>query len=190
MPASSLLIAPAALPRLRQHTVATASAAACPDVEVIFARGRQEAAGAGQIGNAFVSALRQQDRQERLALRGELPRRHRDRHRRQRHEPARPEHHRQLPGHPDWSSAATRWAPRSPMWCWPCRCRCSRSRSRCRRTPSNTSPRSPCSATESSGSGRSRASTRSTSERTIELCHGDDPICNPTDPDNWEVVLA
>lgn len=23
-------------------------------------------------------------------------------------------------------------------------------------------------------------------ERTIELCHGDDPICNPTDPDNWE----
>lgn len=23
-------------------------------------------------------------------------------------------------------------------------------------------------------------------ERTIELCHGDDPICNPTDPENWE----
>ena len=23
-------------------------------------------------------------------------------------------------------------------------------------------------------------------DRTIELCHGDDPICNPTEPDNWE----
>ena len=23
-------------------------------------------------------------------------------------------------------------------------------------------------------------------DRTIELCHGDDPICNPTDPDNWQ----
>jgi cutinase len=35
------------------------ASAACPDVEVIFARGRVEPAGAGQIGNAFVSALRQ-----------------------------------------------------------------------------------------------------------------------------------
>ena len=23
-------------------------------------------------------------------------------------------------------------------------------------------------------------------DRTIELCHGDDPICNPTDPENWQ----
>jgi cutinase len=23
-------------------------------------------------------------------------------------------------------------------------------------------------------------------DRTIELCHGDDPICNPTDPNNWQ----
>lgn len=37
--------------------IATASAA-CPDAEVVFARGRQEPAGAGVIGNAFVSALR------------------------------------------------------------------------------------------------------------------------------------
>ena len=37
--------------------VPTASAA-CPAVEVVFARGRLEPAGAGQIGNAFVSDLR------------------------------------------------------------------------------------------------------------------------------------
>ena len=35
-----------------------ASAAPCPQVEVIFARGRAEPPGAGQIGNAFVDALR------------------------------------------------------------------------------------------------------------------------------------
>jgi cutinase len=35
-----------------------ASAAPCPQVEVIFARGRTEPPGAGQIGNAFVDALR------------------------------------------------------------------------------------------------------------------------------------
>lgn len=35
-----------------------AASAACPAVEVIFARGRLEPAGPGQIGNAFVSALR------------------------------------------------------------------------------------------------------------------------------------
>ncbi len=37
--------------------IPTASAA-CPDVEVVFARGRQESPGAGVLGNAFVSALR------------------------------------------------------------------------------------------------------------------------------------
>ncbi len=23
-------------------------------------------------------------------------------------------------------------------------------------------------------------------DKIIELCHGDDPICNPTDPNNWQ----
>jgi cutinase len=53
--AAALVVGPA----LTTHGVPSASAAACPDVEVIFARGRMEPAGAGQIGNAFVSALRQ-----------------------------------------------------------------------------------------------------------------------------------
>ncbi len=34
------------------------SATPCPQVEVIFARGRSEPPGAGQVGNAFVDALR------------------------------------------------------------------------------------------------------------------------------------
>lgn len=52
--AGVLLVAPAVATR----GVATASAAACPAVEVIFARGRLEPPGPGQIGNAFVGALR------------------------------------------------------------------------------------------------------------------------------------
>ncbi|CAN5783088.1 cutinase family protein [soil metagenome] len=35
-----------------------AGAASCPDVEVVFARGREEPAGTGIVGTAFVNALR------------------------------------------------------------------------------------------------------------------------------------
>lgn len=38
--------------------LAVASAAPCPEVEVVFARGRTEPAGVGTLGNAFVNALR------------------------------------------------------------------------------------------------------------------------------------
>jgi cutinase len=50
------VLAPAVAP-ISSTLIPTASAA-CPDVEVVFARGRQESPGAGIIGNAFVSALR------------------------------------------------------------------------------------------------------------------------------------
>jgi cutinase len=48
-----LALAPAIVPAM----MPTASAA-CHDVEVVFARGRQESPGPGILGNAFVSALR------------------------------------------------------------------------------------------------------------------------------------
>ena len=51
--ATALLVTPA----VTAIGIPTASAA-CPAVEVIFARGRFEPAGPGQIGNTFVSALR------------------------------------------------------------------------------------------------------------------------------------
>ena len=51
--AAAMVLAPATIPAL----LSTASAA-CPDVEVVFARGRLESPGAGVVGNAFVSALR------------------------------------------------------------------------------------------------------------------------------------
>ena len=54
--AAVMVVAPTAAPAGSSH-IATASAA-CSDVEVVFARGRQESPGAGILGNAFTSALR------------------------------------------------------------------------------------------------------------------------------------
>src|SRR6476620_12074158 len=49
------LIAPAVMPATGYLPSASA---ACPAVEVIFARGRLESPGVGVLGNAFISALR------------------------------------------------------------------------------------------------------------------------------------
>src|SRR5437588_12962304 len=51
---AGLLIAPALLPA---GPIPTASAA-CPDAEVVFARGREEPPGVGAVGDALVSSLR------------------------------------------------------------------------------------------------------------------------------------
>ena len=56
--AAAMMLGPTPLPGGGAVAVPEASAAGCPDVEVIFARGRLESPGAGVIGNAFVSALR------------------------------------------------------------------------------------------------------------------------------------
>ena len=51
--AAALTLSPAVLP----SRVPLASAASCPQVQVIFARGRFESPGTGVLGNAFVNAL-------------------------------------------------------------------------------------------------------------------------------------
>jgi len=55
---AALLTAPIVIPAGMAGSTPSASAAGCPDVEVVFARGRMEAPGTGIIGNALVSALR------------------------------------------------------------------------------------------------------------------------------------
>jgi cutinase len=55
---ATLVIAPPTTLTPASTPIPTASAAPCPDVEVVFARGRQESPGVGTVGNAFVSALR------------------------------------------------------------------------------------------------------------------------------------
>lgn len=51
--AATLTLAPAVLP----SAMPRAAAADCPPVQVVFARGRQEPAGPGVLGNAFINAL-------------------------------------------------------------------------------------------------------------------------------------
>ena len=55
---AALLTAPIVIPAGMPGSAPSASGASCPDVEVVFARGRLEPAGTGILGNAFVSALR------------------------------------------------------------------------------------------------------------------------------------
>jgi cutinase len=53
-----VLIAPFVVPGAATNVLPSASAQSCPPVEVIFARGRLESPGVGNLGNAFISALR------------------------------------------------------------------------------------------------------------------------------------
>ena len=57
--AATLVIAPAATP-FSTATLIPAASAACPDAEVVFARGRLEPPGVGAVGDALVNALRSQ----------------------------------------------------------------------------------------------------------------------------------
>jgi cutinase len=51
---AALLVVPQTVTRITP----SAGAQSCPDVEVVFARGRLESPGVGNLGNAFISALR------------------------------------------------------------------------------------------------------------------------------------
>jgi cutinase len=55
--AAVFVIAPAAMP-FSTATLIPSASAACPDAEVVFARGRQEPPGVGAVGDALVNSLR------------------------------------------------------------------------------------------------------------------------------------
>jgi cutinase len=59
--AVALVIASAATPFLVAALIPAASAA-CPDAEVVFARGREEPPGVGAVGDAFLNSLRSKTR--------------------------------------------------------------------------------------------------------------------------------
>ncbi|MEZ0364575.1 cutinase family protein [Mycobacterium sp. pUA109] len=56
--AAALTFAAAALPAAIPGAARPAAAASCPQAEVVFARGRLESPGVGALGNAFINALR------------------------------------------------------------------------------------------------------------------------------------
>src|SRR4029078_11139581 len=55
--AAALAIVPATIP-VSPAPLIPAASAACPDAEVVFARGRQEPPGGGPVGEAHVNSLR------------------------------------------------------------------------------------------------------------------------------------
>ena len=55
--ATAMVVAPAVLPT-NIATVVSASADACPNVQIVFARGTDEDQGVGHVGQAFVDAFR------------------------------------------------------------------------------------------------------------------------------------
>lgn len=57
LPAATLVITLAAM-HFPVSALIPAASAACPDAEVVFARGREEPPGAGAVGDAFVNSLR------------------------------------------------------------------------------------------------------------------------------------
>lgn len=162
----------------------SAEAAACPDVEVIFARGRLEPPGAGQIGNAFVSALRDKTGKNVRLYAVNYPADNQidmgadDMSRRVQSTAASCPNTRLVVGGYSLGAAATDMALAMPFGLLGFK------------NPLPDGMDQHIAAVALFGNGIQWAGPLSAfnpayADRTIDLCHGDDPICNPTDPDNW-----
>ncbi|HEY1440479.1 MAG TPA: cutinase family protein, partial [Mycobacterium sp.] len=57
MIAAALMLAASMLPPGTPGSAGSAAAVSCPQVQVVFARGRYESPGPGVLGNAFINAL-------------------------------------------------------------------------------------------------------------------------------------
>src|ERR1700750_2358500 len=163
----------------------SASAASCPDAEVVFARGRDEPAGAGQIGNAFVSGLRSKTGKNiglyavRYPADTQVDIGANDMSQHIQYMAANCPNTRLVLGGYSLGAAAADVVLAVPM-----------------SFMGFNSPLPPdmndhIAAVALFGNGSQWVGPISNfnpvyGDRTIELCHGDDPICNPTDPDNWQ----
>lgn len=173
----TMLATPALLP--------VAAAAPCADAEVIFARGRMESAGAGQIGNSFVRALRDKTGKNismyavNYPANTEVDLGANDMSRRiQSTVEGCPDTKIVLGGY-SLGAAVTDMVLAMPIAAFGFK----------NPLPAGTNPH--IAAVALFGNGIQWVGPISQfnpvfQDRTIELCHGDDPICNPTDPENWE----
>ena len=178
--ASAVLVAPAVT------TVGIPSAsAACPAVEVIFARGRLEPAGPGQLGNAFVSALRQKTGKNVNLYAVQYPADNQidvganDMSRRIQSTVANCPDTRIVLGGYSLGAAVTDVVLAVPFDFFGFKAP----------LPPGADQHIAAIALFGNGSQWVGPITNFNplySERTIELCHGEDPVCNPADPDTWE----
>ncbi|MCP9275461.1 cutinase family protein [Mycolicibacterium arenosum] len=178
--ASFLFVAPAVV----GHGVPTASAA-CSDVEVIFARGRLEPAGPGQIGNAFIRALRSKTGKNVSQYAVQYPADNQidiganDMSQRVQNTAANCPDTRIVLGGYSLGAAVTDVVLALPFSFFGFK------------NPLPGDMERHIAAVAVFGNGSAWAGPIGTfspvyRERTIELCHGADPICNPADPNTWE----
>jgi cutinase len=179
--AGALLLVPAVAP----GGLPSASAAACPDVEVVFARGRIEPAGVGQIGNAFVSAVRQKAGKNvnvyavRYPADNEIDIGANDMSQRIQSTAANCPNTRIVLGGYSLGAAVTDVVLALPFSFFGFK------------NPLPPEMEQHIAAVALFGNGSAWAGPIGAfnpvyRERTIEMCHGADPICNPADPDTWE----
>jgi cutinase len=181
---AALLTAPVVIPAGSPGAVAPA-AASCPDVEVVFARGRTESPGIGAVGNSFVSALRSKVNKNISVYAVNYPadtqidQGANDMSGHIQNTINSCPNTRIVPGGYSLGAAATDVVLAVPTQVW-----------------GFTNPLPPgadehIAAVALFGNGSQWVGSITNfnpvyNDRTIELCHGADPICNPADPNTWQ----
>jgi len=183
--AAALLIAPVVIPAGNPGAAAPA-AAACPDAEVVFARGRTESPGTGAVGSAFVSALRSKVSSKNIGVYAvnypadtQIDQGANDMSAHIQNMVNNCPNTRLVPGGYSLGAAVTDVVLAVPTQMW-----------------GFTNPLPPGSdqhiaAVALFGNGSQWVGPITNfnpiyNDRTIELCHGADPICNPADPNTWQ----
>jgi cutinase-like protein len=181
----AIFLAIAGLIALVAPTVPVANAAGCPDVELVFARGRLEPPGAGQIGNALLSALRAKSKKNITMYAVNYPADTQvdiganDMSQHIQNTMANCPNTRVVVGGYSLGAAVSDVVLAVPFSFFTFK------------NPLPDGAEQHIAAVALFGNGSQWVGPISTfspvyKERTIELCHGDDPICNPTQPDNWQ----
>lgn len=180
------LIAPAAVPDGAPSMLPVASAAPCPQVEMIFARGRLESPGAGQIGNALVSAVRTKTGKDvdlyavKYPADTEVDIGANDMSQRISYMTANCPDTRLVLGGYSLGAAVTDVVVAVPIAAFGFK------------NPMPDGADQHIAAVTLFGNGSqwvgpiANFTNPALRDRIIELCHGDDPICNPTAPENWQ----
>ncbi len=182
--AAAALVTPAAVPG--GATILPVASAACPQAELIFARGRIEAPGAGQIGNALISQLRNKTGKNinlyavNYPADTEVDEGANDMSRRVQYMAANCPDTRLVLGGYSLGAAVTDIVVAVPIAAFGFE----------NPLPSGADQHIAAVALFGNGSQWVGPIANFTNpvlrDRIIELCHGDDPICNPTDPENWQ----
>lgn len=187
--AALLALATVAIPTLTAPMLPVASAANCPDAELIFARGRLESPGAGQIGNALVASLRSKTGKNVALYAVKYPADTQidiganDMSARVQYMASSCPDTRLVLGGYSLGAAVTDVVLAVPFGFFGFK------------NPLPPGLDQKVAAVALFGNGIAWVGPISNfnpiyKERTIELCHGDDPICNPTDPENWQDYWA